>query len=407
MHGYRPPEQPHETSRTRFASRSRAIRVVLYMKGTPQFPQCGFSATVAEILKRCGVDDYVAVNVLAGPGDPPGHQGVRELADDSAALRQRRVRRRLRHPARDVPGGRAAAAAREAAGLIRRSLARGRPSRASGEPSPRGSASRGAHTASGDATTVRDSTRGAASRRNARRRHGSVEDEQRHAVHPARRDHGARDARRLRVPRARHGAQEEPGQRAGEDPGRLRRLDGRVLLHRLRDRLRRQLSSPAPRRSRRRAATTSSSSSSCSRSRRRFRRSSPAASPSARRSIRSSPRRSCSSASSIRSSKASRGTSTTASRRGSKRTFGAEFHDFAGSVVVHAIGGWIALVAVLLLGARRGRYSKEGGIAAHPPSSIPFLALGAWVLSVGWFGFNVMSRADASTRSPGSSRSTR
>src|SRR6478735_9734878 len=74
-----------------------------------------------------------------------------------------------------------------------------------------------------------------------------------------------------------------------------------------------------------------------------------------------------------------------------KATFGAEFHDFAGSVVVHAFGGWIALVAVLLLGARRGRYSKDGGIAAHPPSSIPFLALGAWVLAVGWFGFNVMS----------------
>ena len=74
-----------------------------------------------------------------------------------------------------------------------------------------------------------------------------------------------------------------------------------------------------------------------------------------------------------------------------KATFGAEFHDFAGSVVVHAFGGWVALVAVLLLGARRGRYSKDGGIAAHPPSSIPFLALGAWILSVGWFGFNVMS----------------
>ncbi|MGB4923026.1 MAG: ammonium transporter, partial [Candidatus Nitrotoga sp.] len=71
--------------------------------------------------------------------------------------------------------------------------------------------------------------------------------------------------------------------------------------------------------------------------------------------------------------------------------FGAEFHDFAGSVVVHAVGGWIALAAVLLLGARRGRYTKEGRIAAHPPSSIPFLALGAWVLTVGWFGFNVMS----------------
>ncbi len=74
-----------------------------------------------------------------------------------------------------------------------------------------------------------------------------------------------------------------------------------------------------------------------------------------------------------------------------KSTFGEEFHDFAGSVVVHAFGGWVALIAVLLLGARRGRYSKEGGISAHPPSSIPFLALGAWILAVGWFGFNVMS----------------
>ena len=63
----------------------------------------------------------------------------------------------------------------------------------------------------------------------------------------------------------------------------------------------------------------------------------------------------------------------------------------AGSVVVHAMGGWIALPAVLLLGARYGRYTKEGRISAHPPSSIPFLALGAWILTVGWFGFNVMS----------------
>ncbi len=74
-----------------------------------------------------------------------------------------------------------------------------------------------------------------------------------------------------------------------------------------------------------------------------------------------------------------------------KSAFGAEFHDFAGSVVVHAMGGWIALPAVLLLGARHGRYSKSGAISAHPPSSIPFLALGAWILTVGWFGFNVMS----------------
>ena len=74
-----------------------------------------------------------------------------------------------------------------------------------------------------------------------------------------------------------------------------------------------------------------------------------------------------------------------------KASFGEEFHDFAGSVVVHAVGGWVALPAILLLGARRGRYNSQGGISAHPPSSIPFLALGAWILVVGWFGFNVMS----------------
>jgi Amt family ammonium transporter len=72
-------------------------------------------------------------------------------------------------------------------------------------------------------------------------------------------------------------------------------------------------------------------------------------------------------------------------------TFGAKFRDFAGSVVVHAMGGWIALTAVILLGARSGRYSKEGKLHAYPPSNIPFLALGAWILTVGWFGFNVMS----------------
>ena len=74
-----------------------------------------------------------------------------------------------------------------------------------------------------------------------------------------------------------------------------------------------------------------------------------------------------------------------------KASYGQEFHDFAGSVVVHAMGGWVALPAILLLGARYGRYGKDGRISAHPPSNIPFLALGAWILSVGWFGFNVMS----------------
>jgi Amt family ammonium transporter len=51
----------------------------------------------------------------------------------------------------------------------------------------------------------------------------------------------------------------------------------------------------------------------------------------------------------------------------------------------------VALPAVLLLGARYGRYGKDGSVSAHPPSNIPFLALGAWILAVGWFGFNVMS----------------
>ena len=69
--------------------------------------------------------------------------------------------------------------------------------------------------------------------------------------------------------------------------------------------------------------------------------------------------------------------------------FGAGFHDFAGSVVVHAFGGWVALMAVIFLGARTGRYGPKG--RSFPPSSIPWLALGSWLLCIGWFGFNVVS----------------
>ncbi len=72
-------------------------------------------------------------------------------------------------------------------------------------------------------------------------------------------------------------------------------------------------------------------------------------------------------------------------------TFGAPFHDFAGSVVVHAMGGWVALAAVAVLGPRMGRYGSNGASHPFPPSNIPFLALGSWMLIVGWFGFNVMS----------------
>ncbi len=76
-------------------------------------------------------------------------------------------------------------------------------------------------------------------------------------------------------------------------------------------------------------------------------------------------------------------------------TFGAPFHDFAGSVVVHAMGGFLALGAVITLGARLGRYTEDGRVNAILPSNIPFLALGSWVLCVGWFGFNVMSAGTA------------
>ncbi|CAE6900875.1 ammonium transporter [Vibrio sp. B1FLJ16] len=71
-------------------------------------------------------------------------------------------------------------------------------------------------------------------------------------------------------------------------------------------------------------------------------------------------------------------------------SFGFGFHDFAGSVVVHGVGGWIALVAVIFLGMRKGRV-RAGKHTNFAPSNIPFLALGAWILCVGWFGFNVMS----------------
>ncbi|MBC7960889.1 MAG: ammonium transporter, partial [Vallitaleaceae bacterium] len=71
-----------------------------------------------------------------------------------------------------------------------------------------------------------------------------------------------------------------------------------------------------------------------------------------------------------------------------ENTFGTAFHDFAGSVVVHSIGGWIALPAMLILGSRKGRYKPHFNTR---PNNISFLVLGSWILVVGWFGFNVMS----------------
>ena len=229
--------------------------VVLYMKGTPQFPQCGFSATVAEILKRCGVDRVFLGQRPGRRRDPPGHQGIRELADDPAALRQRRVRRRLRHRARDVRDRRAAEGAVAADGLIRRT--------AYDRNRPEGPPSSGPFSVSRNGRPSRTGRTGQSSCAIEEDADGSTEGRKRHAVHPAGRDHGARDARRIRVPGAGHRAQEEPGQRAGQDPRRLRGVDDRVFLHRLRGRLRRRRSSPAPSRWRRRTATSSSSSSSC------------------------------------------------------------------------------------------------------------------------------------------------
>lgn len=60
------------------AAQVKDNKVVLYMKGTPKFPQCGFSSLVVEILKRCGVEDYLAVNVLE---DPDIRQGIKEYTN--------------------------------------------------------------------------------------------------------------------------------------------------------------------------------------------------------------------------------------------------------------------------------------------------------------------------------------
>ena len=61
-------------------------------------------------------------------------------------------------------------------------------------------------------------------------------------------------------------------------------------------------------------------------------------------------------------------------------TGGIPFHDYAGSVVVHSMGGWIALTAVIMLGPRFGRWDSEGRSRPIPISSVPFKALGSWML---------------------------
>lgn len=72
---------------------------------------------------------------------------------------------------------------------------------------------------------------------------------------------------------------------------------------------------------------------------------------------------------------------------------GIPFHDHAGSVVVHSMGGWIALAGVYIIGPRLGRWDSQGRSRPIVISNVPFLALGSWMLCIGWFGFNVMSAA--------------
>jgi Amt family ammonium transporter len=66
----------------------------------------------------------------------------------------------------------------------------------------------------------------------------------------------------------------------------------------------------------------------------------------------------------------------------------AGFSDFAGSTIVHSVGGWAALAAVLILGARKGKYGKDGKVRPMPGSSMPLATLGTFILWMGWFGFN-------------------
>jgi Amt family ammonium transporter len=63
-------------------------------------------------------------------------------------------------------------------------------------------------------------------------------------------------------------------------------------------------------------------------------------------------------------------------------------YDLAGSTVIHSTGGWALLAAILIIGARKGRYPKSGGVRVIPASNIPLVTLGAFLLWIGWFGFN-------------------
>ncbi|AMN51441.1 ammonium transporter [Labrenzia sp. CP4] len=71
---------------------------------------------------------------------------------------------------------------------------------------------------------------------------------------------------------------------------------------------------------------------------------------------------------------------------------GAEFSDFAGSTLVHSVGGWAALAGAVILGARKGKYGADGSVHPFPGSSMPLATLGTFILWLGWFGFNGASQ---------------
>jgi Amt family ammonium transporter len=74
------------------------------------------------------------------------------------------------------------------------------------------------------------------------------------------------------------------------------------------------------------------------------------------------------------------------------------FSDFAGSTIVHSVGGWAALAGVLLLGARTGKYGNDGKVNLIPPSNLPLATLGTFILWLGWFGFNGGSQLAMATK---------
>ncbi|MDR1344925.1 MAG: ammonium transporter [Tannerellaceae bacterium] len=77
-------------------------------------------------------------------------------------------------------------------------------------------------------------------------------------------------------------------------------------------------------------------------------------------------------------------------------TFGVTFHDFAGSTIVHSVGGWVALTGAAVLGARLGKYGKDGKSRAIPGHNLTVASLGVFILWFGWFGFNPGSQLAAS-----------